>query len=229
MSGAVVIAVLLGLLTPAVGRAEDPTPSPHVLVIFNHPENFLDIRDRYSASDFGKNEILSMFREYITRRSAKYLPEGYGFYISFTDIKLAGAYPLWGIQEYRVITQRDPPGFVFGWAITDRSGDVVKKGAEDFRHSLSWSFTASTHPKARHSITRRQFWTIGCATTCNSDHPENNPRASRQDFAECAVASISRQTAEMGHPAGILAPFPFPVSASPVKVAHPEGVEPPTF
>ncbi len=130
MSGAVVIAVLLGLLTPAVGRAEDPTPSPHVLVIFNHPENFLDIRDRYSASDFGKNEILSMFREYITRRSAKYLPEGYGFYISFTDIKLAGAYPLWGIQEYRVITQRDPPGFVFGWAITDRSGDVVKKGAE---------------------------------------------------------------------------------------------------
>jgi len=130
MSGAVAIAVLFGLLAPAVGRGDPSTPGAHVLVIFDHPENFLDIRDRYFATDFGENEILSVFREYITRRAAKYLPEGYAFYIGFTDIKLAGAYPLWGIQEYRVITRRDPPGFVFGWAITNRSGDVVKKGAE---------------------------------------------------------------------------------------------------
>ena len=121
--------------TISAARAANPGSNPRVLVIFTQPEKFLDIRDRVDPSDEGKNEILSIFREYITQRAPIYLPEGDSLYANFINIKLAGVYPVGAIGNlnHRTILSSTPPMFMFGWAITDSSGKIVRTAWEKLK------------------------------------------------------------------------------------------------
>jgi hypothetical protein len=130
IQGVVFLGLVLSPFAPMADCADAPAIAPNVLVTFVHPENYFDIRNKYFATTSGEDRILSSLREYITRRAAIYLPEDYCLYVTFTNIKLAGAFPLEGIQEFRIITQQAPPGFVFGWAITDHSGKVIEEGVK---------------------------------------------------------------------------------------------------
>lgn len=118
--------------TIAAARAANPAANPRVLVVFTHPEKFLDIRDRVVPSDEGENEILAGFREFIAKRAPIYLPSGDSLYVNFINIKLAGVYPVGAIGnlDHRTILSSTPPMFMFSWEVTDPSGSIVKSAWE---------------------------------------------------------------------------------------------------
>jgi hypothetical protein len=118
-------------------RASDSAgPSARTEVVFEHPENFTDVKDGSNPSDQGRDAILADLRRHLIGRADSYLPEGYGLKVTFTDIDLAGDFEPWHggpRADIRVIRDIYPPTLKFRFSVTDPSGKVVKEGAEDIR------------------------------------------------------------------------------------------------
>jgi hypothetical protein len=126
-------AIMLVCLARSAAGAEAPKPSSHVLVIFTNPEKFSDVRDGNFPTNAGRDKILESLRKFITQRAATYLPSGNAFYINFIDVALAGKLVVGDVESVRVMTRTSSPAFIFGWAVTDRTGAVLKKGSEMLR------------------------------------------------------------------------------------------------
>jgi hypothetical protein len=127
--------VMLGCVAASAAPSEAPLPSSHVLVIFTKPEKFSDVRDGGFPTIDGRDKILASLRDFVTRRAAAYIPAGDAFYINFVDIALAGRLAIGDVENVRVFTRGSPPVFVFGWAITDSKGTVLRKGTERLREN----------------------------------------------------------------------------------------------
>lgn len=122
----------LGLL--AVGAFAAATPRTEV--IFDHPENFTDVRDRQSPTDKGRDYILSQLRDHLVDVTSRLVPDGDKLMVTFSDIKLAGDFEPWrGPQwdEVRIIKDIYVPFFKFTYTVTDPSGRVVKSGTENIQ------------------------------------------------------------------------------------------------
>jgi hypothetical protein len=105
-------------------------------VVFDHPENFTDVKDSDLPSDRGRDDILGRIRTYLVSRSASLLPVGDSLKVTFTDIDLAGDFEPWhGPQwsDVRVVKEIYPPAFKFSYVVSDASGKVVKQGTENIR------------------------------------------------------------------------------------------------
>jgi hypothetical protein len=131
------IPMALGMALTLAARAADlPAPTVRVNVIFDHPENFTDVKDSNMPTDSGRDAILSRLREFLVREASRTLPAGDDLTITFTDIDLAGDFEAWrGPQwdEVRVVKDIYPPAFKFTYSITDSSGKVLKQGTENIR------------------------------------------------------------------------------------------------
>jgi len=128
---------VLGLVAAcALNAADSAKPAPRTQVLFDHPENFTDVKDSDLPTDKGRDSILSTFRAFLVDRADRLLPEGYSLAITFTDIDLAGDFEPWrGSQfsEVRIVKAVYPPAFKFTYTVTDASGRVVKQGTENIR------------------------------------------------------------------------------------------------
>jgi hypothetical protein len=128
---------MIGLIAAGALRAGEPgAPAPRVDIVFSHPENFSDVRDRDPGTDKGRDAILGQIHDYLVYRTTRMLPAGYSLNVTFTDIHLAGNFEPWhGPQwdDVRVVKDIYPPSFKFTYAVRDPSGRVVKEGAEDIR------------------------------------------------------------------------------------------------
>jgi hypothetical protein len=127
----------LGIALTLAARAADLQGSAaRVDVVFDHPENFTDVKDANFPTDSGRNAILSRIREFLVREATRYLPAGDDLTITFTDIDLAGDFEPWrGPQwdDVRVVKDIYPPAFKFSYSVTDASGKVLKQGSENIR------------------------------------------------------------------------------------------------
>jgi Protein of unknown function (DUF3016) len=131
LPGSVALALALGFLADVSVRADTPKPSSRVLVTFDHPEKFLDIRDSYFPTAEGKDKIMESLRDYITQRATAFLPSGDSLYVTFINVKLAGVFAVGELAPGgRTVTAGTPPVFMFGWAVTDPSGKVVRRAWE---------------------------------------------------------------------------------------------------
>ncbi len=105
-------------------------------VVFDHPENFTDVKDSDMPTDRGRDEILSRIRNFMVERSDSLLPAGYHLRIVFTDIDLAGDFEPWRSQQWsdvRIIKDVYPPAFKFTYTVTDAAGRTVKEGSVNIR------------------------------------------------------------------------------------------------
>lgn len=127
---ALVIAVTMPWLSTHAAGTEVQAVSPRVQVVFEHPEQFLDVRDRNNPTQKGEKEILSTLRDYITQRAPKFLPDGAVLKITFVNIKLAGVFNVGDVSGRRVILATTPPMFKFEWTVTDRTGKLVGSARE---------------------------------------------------------------------------------------------------
>jgi Protein of unknown function (DUF3016) len=119
-----------------IHAADVSVAGPRTEVVFDHPENFTDVKDSEYATDRGRDAILSRIRIFLVDHATPYLPAGDALRITFTDIDLAGDFEPWrGAQwsDVRIVKEIYPPAFKFSYAVTDPSGRVVKQGVEDIR------------------------------------------------------------------------------------------------
>jgi hypothetical protein len=127
---------LLGLVAACSLHAADAKTASRTEVLFDHPENFTDVKDSIVPSDKGRDAILSQFRTFLQDKADPRLPEGYTLKIVFTDIDLAGEFePQRGAQweDVRIVKAIYPPAFKFTYSVMDPSGRVVKQGTENIR------------------------------------------------------------------------------------------------
>lgn len=120
----------------ALHAADTAKAAPRTDVIFDHPENFTDVKDADFPTDKGRDAILATIRGYLVQRTASLVPDGDSLTITFTDIHLAGSFEPWhGPQwsDVRIIKPIYPPAFKFSYSVTDSSGRVVKQGNENIR------------------------------------------------------------------------------------------------
>jgi hypothetical protein len=121
----------------AVTTSDTVKTPPRTVVIFDHPENFTDVKDATIPTDRGRDAILARIREFLVSRTDPLLPEGCRLTITFTDIDLAGEFEPWhaGINsdEIRYIRPIYPPAFKFTYSVTDPSGKVIKSGSENIK------------------------------------------------------------------------------------------------
>jgi len=122
-----------------------PAAAPRVNVIFDHPENFTDVKETSLGSEKGRDYILSRFKEYLEQRAPSYLALGQTLTVTFTDIDLAGEFePQRGpnFNNVRIVKEIYPPRLRFTYKLTDTSGAVVKQGEERLT-DMSYLMTAS--------------------------------------------------------------------------------------
>lgn len=103
----------------------------NVTVVFDHPENFADVKDFYMATDKGRDAILADLRKFIVDRASSYLREGQKLEVKFTDIDLAGEFePQRGpeFMDVRIMKDIYPPRFDFEFKLTGADGKVLNEG-----------------------------------------------------------------------------------------------------
>jgi hypothetical protein len=126
--------LVLGL-SAAVALHAAPNPASRVEVVFDHPERFTDVKDADIPTVEGRDAILGRIRAFLVRRAGPLVPEGDRLTITFTDIDLAGEFDPRhsGPFNVRVLKENYPPAFEFTYSVTDATGKVVRKGAENIR------------------------------------------------------------------------------------------------
>jgi hypothetical protein len=127
---------VLGMVACSLYATDSKAASTRVVVDFDHPENFTDVKDAAFPTDKGRDNILSNIRAYIVERADRLLPEGYSLRMTFTDIDLAGDFepgrgPRW--DDVRIVKSIYPPAFKFAYSVMDPSGKIVKQGTENIR------------------------------------------------------------------------------------------------
>jgi hypothetical protein len=125
--------LVAGFAASGALRAAD-VASSRVEVVFDHPDNFNDIRDTYSDTPGGRDYVLKVLTDYVSTAADHYLPTGYKLKIVFTDITLAGRLPVQASDnDYRIYKDTYPPDFKFTYTVTDAAGTVVSQGSDHIR------------------------------------------------------------------------------------------------
>lgn len=150
------LSVLFGaaLSLAALGYAADSKSDGYaarVEVLFDHPENFTDLKDSYMATDRGRDAYAETIREYLQQNAARRLPEGQKLSITFTDIDMAGEFEPWrgpAASDVRIIKDIYIPRMKFTYRITDAQDAVIKEGKAElsdlnFQMNLPTSINSS--------------------------------------------------------------------------------------
>lgn len=119
---------------------------PNVEILFDHPENFTDIKDSYMPTDKGEQANLDEIRDYLVDKASRYLRDGQTLTITFTNIDLAGDFePQRGpdAADIRVIKDIYPPRLDFTYKVVDAHNKVLKEGKEQLR---DMNFLTRTNP-----------------------------------------------------------------------------------
>ena len=136
MKKTALFAAAIALVFTGAARAADQPKTIRAEVIFDHPENFTDIKDKDSPTEKGQQAILDEIRDYLVFEARNYIPKECKLTITFTDIGLAGNFEPWRGPPWdsvRIVKSIYPPSFAFSWKVTDAAGRVVKQGREKIR------------------------------------------------------------------------------------------------
>jgi hypothetical protein len=107
-----------------------------VTVIFDHPENFTDVKDAFMPTDKGRDAILEQIKQFVETKAASYLAAGQALEVKFTDIDLAGEFePQRGPQfmDVRIVKDLYAPRFNLEFKLTGAAGKVISDGQRKLR------------------------------------------------------------------------------------------------
>ena len=125
-------AALLSLCLAGRATDDQAAASSRVVVNFQNPENFTDVKDSQAGTDKGRDFYLKEIRQLVEEEAPRLLPEGQKLTLTFTDIDLAGDYlpSMPSGNDIRVIKDIYIPRMKLNYTITDEAGAGVKEGAE---------------------------------------------------------------------------------------------------
>jgi hypothetical protein len=92
MSRRRVLAVLTAavVLLPGLAHAGSPAPAGRVSVVYEHPEQFTDVKDTAAGLTRGRDAYLAALAGWLERRAARRVPADHALAIAITDVDRAG-------------------------------------------------------------------------------------------------------------------------------------------
>jgi hypothetical protein len=126
---------LLGAGTIFAADATKPVAGK-VTVIFDHPENFTDVKDAFMPTDKGRAAILNQIRQFVETKAASFLGSGQALEVKLTEIDLAGEFePERGPQlmDVRIVKELYAPRFDLEFKLTGADGKVISEGKRKLR------------------------------------------------------------------------------------------------
>ena len=159
MKSLLLILAVFALVAANALPAADMFTSPRVEVIFDHPENFTDIKDNPVPTERSRETLLGQIRSYLAFEAQKYVPEGCKLTLIFTDIDLAGVFRPW--QDLRVMQGGFPPAAKFTWKVANAAGAVIKQGREAIRDLDAQRLSLDTNDELRFDKALLDLWMRG--------------------------------------------------------------------
>ena len=133
-----------------VVRAQTAADDASVVVRFQQPENFTDLKTSYSGLDQVNEGYTRELRQHLERTAASQLPADYKLEVTITDVDMAGDFePHRGPQfdDVRIVKDIYPPRIDLRYTLTDASDRVIAQGEEQLRN-LSFNWTISPLPQS---------------------------------------------------------------------------------
>jgi hypothetical protein len=135
---------ILPLLAPVLFIAAcattptQPSRPGAVSVVFEHPENFTDVKDSFTGSlDKVRDGYLEDLAGHLKENASRLLGDGQKLAVTITDVDMAGDFePGRGpsAMDIRVVKQIYPPRIDLGFKVTDATGATVREGARRLRN-----------------------------------------------------------------------------------------------
>jgi len=144
------------------------TGTATVVVTFNHPEKFTDLKFSSMGSDKDRAGLMDDIRDYVVAQAPRYLGGGQVFSVTFNDIDMAGEYEPWrgaALQDVRIITEIYPPRIALDFSLKDAAGAVIASGTRalvdmNFMNNIP-SATVFRDDRLRHEKTLLDNWLGG--------------------------------------------------------------------
>jgi hypothetical protein len=129
-----VVSLLATLPVIAAGPAK--TPSKVEVLFSKAPDQYVDVRDGFSASEKGQAANLDSLKQYIEQRGNDLIPAGQKLTVTLTEVDLAGDFEPWrdsSMNNVRIVKDIYPPRIDLEFKLVDASGKVLKEGKRELR------------------------------------------------------------------------------------------------
>jgi len=107
------------------------TGAATVIVTFNHPENFADVKSSMTGFDKERDSLLDEIRDYVVDQAPRFLSGGQTFSITFNDIDMAGDFEPWhgpSMQDVRIVKDIYPPRIALDFSLKNAAGAEIASG-----------------------------------------------------------------------------------------------------
>ena len=124
-----------GLALPAYATETSAVDS-RVVVSWSDPAKFAEVRDSHGRG-LNKSDVwLGGLKKHLELRARRALPDGQQLEVTFTDIKLAGAFEPWRgpqLDDVRIVKDIYPPRIDLHFALKAVDGSIIAEGERELR------------------------------------------------------------------------------------------------
>jgi len=138
-----------------------------VVVTFNHPENFTDVRTSMTGADSDRDSLLDDIRDYMVEQAPRFMGAGQVFSVTFNDIDMAGDFEPWrgpSMGDVRIVKEIYPPRITLDFSLKNAAGAEIASGARvltDLNFMNTLPVTAFRDDRLRHEKTLLYNWLSG--------------------------------------------------------------------
>jgi len=140
------------------------TGAATVIVTFNNPEKFTDLKTTLMASDKDRANLLDDIRDFVLEQAPRHLAAGQTFSVTFNDIDMAGEFQperSASLQDVRIVKEIFPPRIALDFSLKNPDGAIAAAGARnltDLSFMNTISVAAFQNDPLRHEKTLLHNW-----------------------------------------------------------------------
>jgi hypothetical protein len=150
------------VLLPGLAHAGSPGPAGRVSVVYEHPEQFTDVKDTAAGLTRGRDAYLAALAGWLERRTARRVPADHALAIAITDVDRAGDFePARGpsFTSVRIVRELYAPRITLRFTLTDGTGTVVREGERTLGDPMFLTrATLDQHGPLRHETALLETW-----------------------------------------------------------------------